>query len=128
MKTLKIAVLAAMGFALVSSAFAAPASAGAAVAPPPPTIITVFDQPNFKGRPLTFERSVPSLARLNFNDAIASVQIKGRDWVLCEHRNFMGKCVRIRAKEKNLKRLKIDGQVSSLYPVAADPPAPAKPR
>jgi hypothetical protein len=131
MKMLKIAAVTVAGLALVASALAAPVApnAGAAVAPPPPpTVITVFDQPNFKGRSMTFERSVPSLAKLMFNDAIASVQIKGRDWVLCEHRNFMGKCVRIRAKEKNLKRLKIDGQVSSLYPVSAEPPAPATPR
>jgi len=48
----------------------------------------------------------------------ASVRITGaRDWVLCEHRNFMGKCVRVRAKEKDLRRLQIGGQVSSLYPV-----------
>jgi Beta/Gamma crystallin len=106
-----------------------PMTAVAAPPVPPPTVITVFDQPNFKGRTLVFDRSVPSLARLNFNDVIASVQIKGtRDWVLCEHRNFMGKCVRIRAKEKDLKRLKINGQVSSLYPVPVPPPAPVKPR
>ena len=98
-------------------------------AAPPPTVITVFDQPNFKGRALTFEQSVPSLAKLQFNDVIASVQIKGtRDWVLCEHRNFMGKCVRVHMKEKDLKRLKINGLVSSLYPVPVPPPAPPKPR
>jgi hypothetical protein len=106
-----------------------PMATVAAPPAPPPTVITVFDQPNFKGHALMFDRSVPSLAKLNFNDVIASVQIKGtRDWVLCEHRNFMGKCVRIRAKEKDLKRLKINGQVSSLYPVPVPPPAPPKPR
>ena len=95
---------------------------------PTPTVIKVFDQPNYKGRTLTFNSSVPSLAKLQFNDVIASVQIDGkRDWVLCEHRNFMGKCVRIHAKEKDLKRLKINGQVSSLYPVP-DAPPPAKPK
>jgi hypothetical protein len=101
----------------------------ATMAPPPPPVITVFDQPNFKGRTLVFNNSVPSLAKLNFNDVIASVQINGkRDWVLCEHRNFMGKCVRVHMKEKDLKRLKINGQVSSLYPVPVPPPAPLKPR
>lgn len=95
---------------------------------PLPTAITVYEKPNFKGRSLKFDRSVPSLAAVDFNDLAASVKIDGkRDWVLCEHRNFMGKCVRVRAKEKNLKRLKIDGKVSSLYPVR-DVPAPAKPR
>lgn len=128
-------------FAVAAAALVVAASAAVAVAQPyypaaatmapaqPPTAITVFDQPNFKGRTLVFNTSVPSLARINFNDVIASVQIKGtRDWVICEHRNFMGKCVRIRAKEKDLKRLKINGQVSSLYPVPVPPPTPAKPR
>jgi len=99
--------------------------------PPPsgrPTKITVFELPNFKGRSLVFERSVPSLAALEFNDKVASVQIKGpRDWVLCEHRNFMGRCGRIRGKANNLKRLKLEGLVSSLYPVADPPPKPKKP-
>lgn len=116
----------------VGLAIALGASAGSA-APPPvnpnATAITVFDQPNFRGKSLTFERPVASLAAVKFNDLTASVQIKGkRDWVLCEHRNFFGKCVRIRAKEKNLKRLQFDGKVSSMYPVAVEPtPAPKKP-
>ena len=67
---------------------------------------------------MTFSGYVPSMAAKQFNDVAASVQIVGkRDWVLCEHRNFMGRCVRVRAKEKDLRRLKIAGQVSSLYPV-----------
>ena len=128
MKTLKIAAAAVAGFAVVASALASPVPFLAATQAPAATSIVVFDQPNFKGRSLSFDRSVPSLAKVQFNDVIASVQIKGtRDWVLCEHRNFMGKCVRIHAKEKNLKRLKIDGQVSSLYPVQVQP-APVRPR
>lgn len=120
MKFVITAALTAAGFAIAATAIAAPTPQV-----PAPTAIVVFDQPNYKGRSLTFDRSVPSLAKLNFNDVIASVQVKGgRDWVLCEHRNFMGKCVRIVSKEKNLKRLKIDGQVSSLYPVPVAPPKP----
>lgn len=131
---MKFAVAVAASVLAASTAVAAFAQpyypvAAAIAPPPPPTAITVFDQPNYKGRKLVFNSSVPSLARMNFNDVIASVQIDGkRDWVLCEHRNFMGKCVRIRAKEKDLKRLKINGQVSSLYPVPVPPPAPPKPR
>jgi len=118
MTRLKIAVVAA-GLALAGglSAFAA--------APPPSdaTQITVYDQPNFKGTAMTFDRRVASLAAVNFNDRAASVKIQGsRDWVLCEHRNFFGKCVRVHLKEKDLKRLKIEGQVSSLYPVPVTPP------
>jgi hypothetical protein len=129
MKMFAVAAAAVVVAASAAVAVAQPYYPAAATIAPPPPMITVFDQPNFKGRTLVFNSSVPSLARLNFNDVIASVQIKGtRDWVLCEHRNFMGKCVRIRAKEKDLKRLKINGQVSSLYPVPVPPPAPPKPR
>lgn len=121
----KFAILAGVAV-LASGALSAFAAAPGPAAPsPPPTSIVVFDQPNFKGQSMTFERSVASLAALKFNDRPASVQIKGRDWVLCEHRNFMGKCVRIRAKERDLKRVKIAGQVSSMYPVPVPPPKAA---
>ena len=132
MKTFAVAAGAAMIAAFAGvSAFAqglSPLPVAVTTAPPaPPPVITVYDKPNFKGNMLKFDRSVPSLAKLKFNDVIASVQIAGtRDWVLCEHRNFQGKCVRVHLKEKDLTRLKINGMVSSLYPVPATPPAPAK--
>jgi hypothetical protein len=114
---------------LATGALSAFAAAPGPVAPSvPPTSIIVFDKPNFKGQSMTFDRSVASLAALQFNDRPASVQIKGRDWVLCEHRNFMGKCVRIRAKERDLKRVKIAGQVSSMYPVPVPRPKAPRPR
>lgn len=133
----KFFALAAVAAAAVVS-LAAPvaadwASAGSPVpfvaAPPPrppapgrPTEITIFERADFQGRSMTFNHSVPSLAALEFNDRVGSVRIKGpRDWVLCEHRNFMGKCGRVHGKANNLKRIKLEGQVSSLYPVP-DPP------
>ena len=95
----------------------------------PPTSITVYELPNFKGQSLTFDRRVASLAALSFNDKTTSVKINGqRDWVLCEHRNFMGTCVRVHLKEKDLKRLKFTGKTSSLYPVTVEAPPPHKPR
>lgn len=124
--TLVFAAVVAAGAAFGSAAVTAnPATLAATTPAPQATSIIVYEKPNFAGRALTFERSVPSLAAIDFNDLPASVQIKGsRDWVLCEHRNFMGRCVRIHAKERDLKRLKINGQVSSLYPVPVAPPKP----
>lgn len=127
MKSLKTRILA--GLAIGAGVAAGVASAESTSLVAPPTVITVFELPNFKGQSLTFERQVPSLAALSFNDKTTSVKIDGqRDWVLCEHRNFMGKCVRVHLKEKDLKRLKFSGVVSSLYPVPAETPAPGKPR
>jgi hypothetical protein len=123
--TLVFAAALLAGATFGSAAVTANPATFVAATPAPPTAIVVYDKPNFTGRALTFERSVPSLAAIGFNDLPSSVQIKGsRDWVLCEHRNFMGRCVRIRAKERDLKRLKINGQVSSLYPVPVAPPKP----
>ena len=122
MKTFRIAALGAgCVVGMVIAAIAAPV-APIAGTPTTATQIVVYDQPNFKGTALTFERSVPSLAALQFNDRVASLKISGtRDWVLCEHRNFMGRCVRVRAKANDLKLLQIAGRVSSLYPVPAAP-------
>jgi hypothetical protein len=93
------------------------------------TSVTLFEKPNFAGRSLTFIRGVPSLAAVGFNDLASSVKIQGkRDWVLCEHRNFMGKCVRIHLKEKNLGRLKFLGVTSSAYPVPVVVSVPKPPR
>jgi hypothetical protein len=66
---------------------------------------------------------------VGFNDLTTSVKINGpRDWVLCEHRNFFGRCVRIHQKEKDLKRQKFVGVVSSAYPVTVESPVQKKPR
>ena len=127
MTSLKTGVLA--GLAIAAGIAAGAAFAASTPPVPTPMAITVYELPNFKGQSLRFERQVPSLAALSFNDKTASVKINGpRDWVLCEHRNFMGKCVRVHLKEKDLKRLKFAGVVSSLYPVREEAPAPAKPR
>ena len=116
-----------MAVVAVGLALAGGLTVAVAAAPPPPaaTEITVFDRPNYQGSTMRFDRGVPSLAAFNFNDRAASVRIQGtRDWVLCENRNFMGRCVRIHALEKDLKGLNIAGRVSSMYPV----PAPVRPR
>lgn len=121
-----VLVAAGLAVGLVASAMAAPnfsTTGDVRTAAAAETQITVFDQPNFKGTTLTFQHSVPSLAALNFNDRVASLVIKGkRDWVLCENRNFMGRCVRVRAKANDLKVLQIAGRVSSLYPVPVTAP------
>lgn len=118
-----VSAIAVAGFVAAGGAFAAQTLVPV---PVPPTEITVYEKPNFQGRSLTFTNRVPSLAAVGFNDLPASVKIKGsRDWVLCEHRNFFGRCVRIHLKEKDLKRQKFIGVASSMYPVQIEP---AKPR
>jgi len=116
-------------FALV--VFIAPAAVAAETqnaTPAGPLTIVLYDQPDFKGRAVTVDRAVANLATLNMEDRVSSFTIKGAgDWVLCEHRNFAGRCVRVQAQAQNLNLFPIVGRVSSLYPAPAAAPAAATP-
>lgn len=105
-------------------------SALAATTPPAPlprSKITLYEKPNFQGRSMTFDLRVPSLNARGFNDTAQSVKIDGlRDWVLCEGRNFLGRCIRVHLKEKDLKRQNFSGLASSIYPVPD--PRPVSPK
>jgi hypothetical protein len=121
--TIMLAGAATIGASLGLSAFAAAPTP----APLPRSKITLYEKPNFQGRSMTFEFRVPSLNAVKFNDMAQSVKIDGlRDWVLCESRNFQGRCIRVHLKEKDLKRQNFSGLASSIYPVPD--PRPATPR
>ncbi len=118
-------------------AFAAPAApvAPAAPAAPVPLTITVYDQENFKGRAVKIAVATPNLAVHQFDDKVASLEVAGAgDWVLCENRNYAGRCARVQSKASDLRVIQLFGRVSSLYPVpaaavpAAAPAAPAAQR
>jgi hypothetical protein len=130
------AILMGAGALLLTAAFgaeshaappAAPATPVAAVVPAALSVV-VYDQPNFKGVSLTIAAATPDLSALNFDNKVASLTITGGgDWVLCENKNYTGRCVRVQSQAQNLNLLQLSGRVSSLYPVPATPAAPAIP-
>jgi hypothetical protein len=98
----------------------------AAPAPPVPLEIVVYDQTDFKGKSIRIGKAVPDLAALKFDNKVASFEVFGAgDWVLCEHRNYQGRCARVAMRAVNLKLQNLIDRVSSLYPVPA--PAPTTP-
>lgn len=102
----------------------APIAPVAPVAPTPvvPLQITVYDQNDFKGRSITIDKAVPDLSVLHFDNKVASLQIRGAgDWVLCENKNYQGRCARVQLQAGNLKLFGLNDRVSSLYPA----PTPA---
>jgi hypothetical protein len=94
-----------------------------------PANIVIYEQENFKGRTLTLGTATPDLAPHGFDNKVASLTINGGgEWVLCENRNYAGRCVRVQDKADDLRVLQLWGRVSSLYPVPkAAAPAPATP-
>ena len=121
---LATAFLVSTGMALAAAPKAkAPEAVPAA---PVPLEIVVYDQPEFKGKSIRINKAVPDLAALKFDNKVASLEIFGAgDWVLCEHRNYQGRCARVAMRAVNLKLQNLIDRVSSLYPVPAQAPAPA---
>jgi hypothetical protein len=115
MSATRVIVLGLMTTAVFSAVAAAPQQS-----PSSDSSITVYEDANFKGRSLVFRGTVPTLGAHRFNDTISSVKVRGtRDWVLCESRNYLGRCVRVRVV-RNLATFKMDNRVSSMYPVRKD--------
>lgn len=103
-----------------------PAAPTAATTAPVPLEIVVFDKPDYKGTSLRIARPIADLGTLKFDNKVASFQIQGAgDWVLCENRNYQGRCARVQLQAGNLKLFQLNDRVSSLYPVPAPVPAPA---
>ncbi len=113
---------------LAGSATAAPPAAVPAVpAAPVPLSITLFDKENYQGRTVKLTAATPNLSVQQFEDKVASFEVTGAgDWVLCENRNYAGRCVRVQSKAGDMRVVQLFARVSSLYPVPA-PPAPVAP-
>lgn len=111
------------------AASAAPVAKPAAPAPvtaPVPLEIVVYDKPDFNGTSIRIAKATPDLAALKFDNKVASLKILGAgDWVLCENKNYQGRCARVAMEAVNLKLQNLNDRVSSLYPVPAPPPPPA---
>jgi hypothetical protein len=112
-------------FAASAAPLAKPAAPAPVVAPVPLEIV-VYDKPDFQGTSIRIAKATPDLAALKFDNKVASLKILGAgDWVLCENRNYQGRCARVAMEAVNLKLQNLNDRVSSLYPVPAPPPPPA---
>lgn len=117
----------------LGAAHAAPSGGTTPAAPavpapvaPVPLEIVIYDKPDFKGSSLRISRAVADLTKLKFDNRVASLQILGAgDWVLCENRNYQGRCARVQLQAGNLKLFQLNDRVSSLYPVPVQPVPPA---
>jgi hypothetical protein len=79
--------------------------------------ITLFDQPNFGGRPFMTEREVTNLPR-EFNDRAMSLRIDGRRaWMVCTDSDFRGRCQVFDRDVADLRAAGLGGQISSMRPV-----------
>ncbi len=78
--------------------------------------ITVYRDANFRGQSQTFTGEMSNLGRSGLNDAISSMQMRGR-WEACEDANFRGQCMEFDGEVANLSRFRMNDTISSLRPV-----------
>jgi hypothetical protein len=77
--------------------------------------LTLFLEPNFRGRSFQAQRAVRNLVDVGFNDMAASIRISGGRWQVCTDKNFQGQCLVI---TRNMNELATNfmRQISSIRP------------
>jgi len=87
--------------------------------------ITVFADPNFRGKSSTFRQDVPDLEPFRLNDKISSLRVgPGEQWEVCERSNYKGRCVVVSGDEPDLRRNSWNDLISSIRRVKRVPPRP----
>lgn len=74
--------------------------------------ITLFERPNFRGRPVNFRG-----AMANLGVAAESVTIGRGVWEICDRTNFRGHCVILENSAPDLRVHNFRGRIASLRPV-----------
>lgn len=78
--------------------------------------ITVFEDPDFRGRSAAFRDNVPDLRRYDLSDRISSIRIApGETWEACIDIEYGGRCIVLTGVEANLRgRSGWNDEISSL--------------
>jgi hypothetical protein len=63
--------------------------------------LTLYGQPNYRGRSITLSRDTRNFADIGFNDRAMSLQTRGR-WQICEDSNYRGRCVTVRHDQPSM--------------------------
>ena len=79
--------------------------------------ITLYDRPDFGGRPFQSSSEITNLPRQD-NDRAMSLRIDGRRaWQVCADSDFRGRCQVFDRDVRDLRRFGLAGQISSMRPV-----------
>lgn len=77
---------------------------------------TIYRDANFRGASMTVRGEVANLQYEGFNDAISSMELRGR-WEVCTDANFRGYCEIVDGSVRNLDRWGLNDRISSMRPV-----------
>jgi hypothetical protein len=91
--------------------------------------ITVFSNPDFRGRTQTFQQDTPNLNNTGLNNNIRSLRIgRGEKWEVCDSPNYNGRCIVVSGEESDLSRNGWGNRISSFRRVRdGGGPGPGRP-
>ena len=98
---------------LIVAAAALAAPAGVAVAQNAPAQVSIYEQRNYAGTPVTISGVQADLGRAV---QMRSIRVSGGAWELCEEANFAGRCARFSSGDADVRGLV--RQVRSVRPAA----------
>lgn len=78
--------------------------------------ITIYRDANFRGASTTLRGEIANLQYEGFNDAISSMEVRGR-WEACTDADFRGYCQVFEGSVRNFDRWGMNDRISSLRPV-----------
>ena len=82
--------------------------------------VTVFTNPNFRGRSYSFNGDVSDLRQYNLNDQITSIEIpNGETWEICQDIDFGNQCTTVRGNIADLRDMGWNDRISSMRRVDA---------
>lgn len=76
----------------------------------------IYRDSNFRGASMTVRGEVANLQYEGFNDAISSMELRGR-WEVCTDANFRGYCEVVDGSVRNLDRWGLNDRISSMRPL-----------
>ncbi len=76
--------------------------------------IILFSQEDFRGEARSFGNDVRNLTQAGFNDRARSVRVNSGVWLLCEDANFGGRCEYVDRNVRDLRRIGLRGNISSI--------------
>lgn len=80
--------------------------------------ITFYEDPEFRGRAFTSNRTLVNFDRTGFNDKVSAVDVRGERWEVCEDPQFNGRCVVLRpGLYPSMGAMGLNDKLSSARPV-----------
>jgi hypothetical protein len=86
------------------------------VPPQPSPYIVIFDQENYRGNPVNYNR-----AQSDINVRAESITIGAGTWEVCSGRNFTGRCETLSQSVPNLRSSDLRNRIRSVRPLGPQP-------